>query len=450
MSKPPSTLARSTAWWCFIVGVALYLLLSPQALSALGIPYDEPGGSNPLVKIHAGTWLIAIAFVLMLTAFGSPLRTAAALVSSRKLLSAYFACQAFVLVWAVLWHGSSGAANIIDSLLIPAIAAVTVSMFEAQRRYRCLQLIVGMLVVNSLLGIGETLMHTRLIPLTIGSQPVIEDIFRPSALFGHPLTNSMITATLLPAVLYLRISTAWKSAIALLLWVGVLAFGGRTGFVLSTLAYGVCFIVLLTRMTVQGRFGYTQITGGLLLGMVGVVLIASAIAASGIGERIFLSLSWDGSAAVRVRIWDVFDYLDIKGWLVGVDPTDLPLLNSRLGLEESEAIENFWLVMFLRVGWSGFVVFASGMVLAFAWLWRSSHGALRVAVCLFFVIASSNNSLATKTDALVLLMLVVGITQAMPGMRRTDPGVQPAPPRRRAESRATSPSPAWRVRHETR
>ncbi|MDB5819325.1 MAG: rane protein [Rhizobacter sp.] len=450
MFDPPSALARRVAWWFFIAGVAAYLLLSPQALSAIGIPYDEPGGSNPFVKIHIGTWLIMAAFGLMLTAYGNPLRTAASLSTTHRLLAVLLAFQVFVLVWAVAWHGGSGAANIIDSLLLPVLATVTVTMFEASRRYRCLELIVAVLVVNALLGIGEALMHTRLIPLTIGSQVVIEDIFRPSALFGHPLTNSMITATLLPAVLYLRISTAWRSAIALLLWIAVLAFGGRTGFVLSTIAYGLCLAVLLVRTTAQGRFSYVQITGGLLLAMVGIAVLASAIAATGIGERIFVSLSWDGSAAVRVRIWDVFDYLNIRNWLIGVEPADLPALNDRLGLADSEAIENFWLVMFLKLGLSGFVVFASAMVCAFAWLWRSSHGAMRVGVCLFFIIASSNNSLATKTDALMLLMVVVGITHRMTATRRAGLSVPEAAPRRRPTSRSWSSSPVWGRRHETR
>jgi hypothetical protein len=450
MTESPSAFTRRVAWWFFIVGVAIYLLLSPQALSALGIPYDEPGGSNPLAKIHPGTWLIVVACGLTLTAHGNPLRTAGAFLSTHRLLAGYFGCQLFVLAWAVAWHGSSGAANIIDSLLMPFVALATLLMLEAARRYRCLELIVALLVLNALIGLGESLMHQRLIPLTIGHYEVIEDIFRPSALFGHPLTNSMVTATLLPAVLYLRVSPAWRGALAVLLWISVLAFGGRTAFVLSTLAYGLCVVVLLARSVSQGRFSYVQLIGGLLFGMLGIVLLAAVIATTGIGERIFASLSWDGSAAVRVRVWEVVDHLRIQDLLVGVDPTDMPRLNDQIGLAESEAIENFWLVMFLKLGWPGFLAFVSAMAFAFAWLWRSSHGAMRVACCLFFVIATSNNSLATKTDALVLLMLVVGITHRLVPRGRALAAPYASAAMRRPRVPPSRRSPAWTHQHDAR
>ena len=44
--------------------------------------------------------------------------------------------------------------------------------------------------------------------------------------------------TLLPLPLYLRIAMPWRAALMLLLWVGLLAFGGRTAFVLATIRDG--------------------------------------------------------------------------------------------------------------------------------------------------------------------------------------------------------------------
>jgi hypothetical protein len=401
------------AWWLFASGVALYLLLSAPTLDLLGIAYEAPGGAF-FEKVHPGTWLIVLAYVVSLPAYGHPFRTIAAQLRAEPLLAAYLACLFVVLGWTLSRHGASGAAFMLDTLLMPAMCVFTLSMLDSRKQYKCLVLIIALLVVNTALGIGETLVQARLLPLRVaGGSEIIEDIFRPSALLGHPLTNAMVTVTLLPAVLCLRIGNLWRGALMLLLWIGALAFGGRTAFVFATLGYGSYFLYHALRSTLQGRFSYLQLTGGALVGTAGAATLAATVFATGIGERLFKSLTWDGSAAVRYRIWDVFDFLSTTDMLIGVSPERIARLGALIGLEGSEAIENFWLAMYLQLGWIGFVPFLIAMACMFAWLWRRSRGAMRVAVVLFFIVATSNNSLATKTIVLVMIVSVTAISRRL-------------------------------------
>ena len=69
--------------------------------------------------------------------------------------------------------------------------------------------------------------------------------------------------------------------------------------------------------------------------------------------------------------------------LVGSPPECVAALGARIGLSASGAIENFWLLPFLQLGWFGFIPFVIAMGCMFAWCWRSLHGAMRLAVLLF-------------------------------------------------------------------
>ena len=413
MTRSPAGLMKECAWWLFITGLMLYMLLSAQALNVLGISYEAPGGMF-FEKMHPGTWLIACSCVLLLVAHGNPLGVAASLLRSRPLLAIYAACQVFVLGWTLSRHGASGAAFMIDTLIMPAICVFTLAMIDSRRYYTCLVVILTILIINTLIALVETLLQARLIPMHIsGFEQIVEETFRPSALLGHPLTNSIVTVTLMPAVLYLRIPKAWQSVLLLLLWVGALAFGGRTGFILATALYGTYFFARVVSTAVRGGFSYLQITGGLLAAIVVAACVVAIVMASPIGERIFKTLTWDASAEVRSQVWDVLNYLSPENMLMGVSPAEITKLGERIGLGSSEAIENFWLVMFLQFGWIGFIPFLVAISCVFAWLWRSSRGAMRVAVILFFAVASSNNSLATKTIAFVMLLVTVELTRRL-------------------------------------
>jgi hypothetical protein len=429
--EPVSAQGRLIGWWLFATGLALYMLLSAQGLLALGIPYEAPWGPF-IAKLHPGTWLIVLAYLTLLTSYGNPMRVAGSQMAAQPLLGIYLGCVAFIFVWSVARHGPSGAAFIIDTLITPALCAHVVLMLDSRQRHMCLAMIVAVLVANTLIGLAEGMLQHRLIPFRIASEAeIVEDFFRPTALMGHPLTNALITASLLPVAIYLRIGMAWRCLIMMLLWIGVLAFGGRTSFVVATLLYGGCFGIMVTGNILRGRFSYLQLLGGALATVFVATLAGLAIAVSGIGERVFRNLVWDNSASVRTRIWNVFDFVSAPDMLVGVSPSAIADLVWRLGLHgPGETIENFWLGMALQLGAIGFVPFAIAMGAAMWWLWKSSRGAMRLSVAVFFISASSNNSLSSKTVGLAMLFVAVALVRnrtvpstSRPHGRRFNPAV---------------------------
>lgn len=396
------------AWVLLVTAVSAYMLLSASMLLRLGIPYDAPYGPA-IAKLHPGTYCLFLAWFTALSSHGNPLRVLGNQFSRQPLLTAYLACMLGVFVWAVFRHGTSGAAFIIESLWTPAIVAFTLDLLDARRQRQIVQMVLVLLACNALLAVGEALTPQRLTPLHVGRSDIVaEEYFRASAFLGHPLHNALITAALLPAVTLLPWSRFWKLVFVGTLMLSLLAFGGRTSVVLAVLLYGAYAAWRVLVSVVRGRVSYLQLTGGSLALMLALTSMIGVVAATGLGSRIFNNLKIDSSASVRMRVWDAFGYLsDIDLWM-GVAPAQIDHISLRMGLDPNyEAIENFWIYLFMQFGVIGFVPFLIGLTCLMLVLLRAATPPMRIAVLLYLLVASTANTLASKTVSLMLLVLVI-------------------------------------------
>lgn len=396
------------AWVLLVAAVSAYMLLSASMLLRLGIPYDAPYGPS-IAKLHPGTYCLFLAWFMALASHGNPLRVLGHQFARQPLMTAYLACMLGVFLWAVFRHGTSGAAFIIESLWTPAIVAFTLDLLDARRQRQIVQMVLVLLACNALLAVGEALTPQRLTPLHVGRSDIVaEEYFRASAFLGHPLHNALITATLLPAVTLLPWSRLWKLVFVGTLMLSLLAFGGRTSVVLAMLLYGAYAAWRVLASVVRGRVSYLQLTGGSLALMLALTSMIGVVAATGLGSRIFNNLKIDSSASVRMRVWDAFGYLsDIDLWM-GVAPAQIDHISLRMGLDPNyEAIENFWIYLFMQFGVIGFVPFLIGLACLMIVLFRAATPPMRIAVLLYLLVASTANTLASKTVSLMLLVLVI-------------------------------------------
>ena len=391
-----------------VTAVVAYMLLSAQTLLRLGIPYDAPFGP-PVAKIHPGTYCLLLAWFMALISHGNPLRILAAQMTRHRRLAASFFCMVVVFVWVLYRHGASGAAFIIEALWTPAIAVFTLYLLDARRHRQIVQIVLLLLAGNAVLAIGEVLLQTRLIPLSALTDGVVaEPYFRASAFLGHPLHNAMITVSLLPAVFLLPWSLPSRLIVALLLALSVLTFGGRASLVFGMAFYGSYAVSRVLLDILRGRFSYLQLTGGTLAVLLGAGSLVALVATTGLGARIFDNLQMDSSATVRLRVWDAFNYLSSNDLWFGIAPAEIDHISLRIGLDPLyEAIENFWIYLFMQFGIIGFVPFLIGLACLVAVMWKAATPPMRVAIAVYFVVASSANTLASKTISLLLLTLVI-------------------------------------------
>lgn len=420
--------------------LAAYLILSPALLSALGIPYDAPYGPF-WFKLHPGDYPLLLALACSLAAYGNPLSELLRRLRAQPLLAAYLLAMALAFAYSLLRHGPSGSAFFIDTLMMPAAIALILLPLEPARLRRLFALLLAAVAVNAAIGLAEAALQRHLVPYTVaGGVAVIEDKFRATALRGHPLENALLTGVALLAALDAPLRPLRRWALCALLVLALLAFGGRASFLLSALALAAFAGARAWAGLRAGRYGYLHIVGAALAALIAAPVAAAAVWKSGLGARIFQGLYLDDSAAVRLRVFDVFDHLDGYDLLFGIAPQRIQELAARIGLAQNlEAIENFWLFMLLQLGAFGFAVFAAGLGCGLYWLWRRAGPGARWALLAFALTASTTNSLASKTSALTLLFALLC---SLRGYRSAPaPAARPAPARpRRIAMRSGAPA----------
>jgi hypothetical protein len=398
-----------------LVAVLVTMCVSAPLLSLLGVPYDAPDGFF-LLKLHPGTWITLSALTLSLAVRGNPLRELGRSLAAQPPVAIYLGTVMAMLLYSALRYGPSGAAFFIDTLLVPGLLALLLARMGPAGLRWLPPLLVAILLTNETIGVIEQLLQHRLIPNTVlGGKLLHEDVFRATALMGHPLTNAAITGFGL-FLLYrlprpwMRIATCWLGCIALL------SFGGRTA-----LGVNVTLLVLIAtvnglRCLRAGRLSYRGLTGGGALLILLPAAVAAPIMLGGVGARIIAKLGWDESAEVRATSLTIYQHMSLDQVLFGMSPAEIATSMREIGLHlPDEAIENFWVALSVQVGVILLACFAVGF-LVFLWhLGRRNSWPIRWALVGFVLIASTSNSLSAKDILLFAVVVMSFAASVMPG-----------------------------------
>ncbi|MBL8330141.1 MAG: VpsF family polysaccharide biosynthesis protein [Rubrivivax sp.] len=389
------------AWRLLLAGLWLHLLLSAHGLLTLGYPYEAPLLGPFPFKIHPGTYLVALALLTALAARGHPLRAAWVAARAEPLLAIHLGVMVGCLAWVIWRHGTSGAAFIVDTHWLPAMMALALWHMDDRRRAVLLRVLAVFIAANALIALGENALGQRLVPLYLQGQAsgfAAEDHFRSSALMGHPLTSAKVTAMLLPLALLLPMRATWRWVHVALLLLSMLAFGGRAALGISVVVYGSWAVISMLARLVQGRYSYLQLTGGTVLLLLAVSLLAGVVIVTGLGERIFASLYLDNSASVRLRVWQAYDFVSAEQLWFGISAREIDGVALQLGLDpDYEAIENGWIYLSLQFGLVVFVFWLIGFGCLVFWLMRQAPGLVAAGVVVYLITASTSNSFASKT-----------------------------------------------------
>lgn len=412
--------------------VGARLLVSSYLLLELGIRYQVPGGGF-LVKLHPGTYLLLLAFLALLAGErANPLGVVMGMLRARPGIALYAAATLAFLGYSGLRYGPSGAAFIIDTLLTPALAVMILDRLGQAAARRLLALLVAFIVVNSLVALGEAVTHRRLLPLVSEGVPLYIDPFRASALIGHPLQNSIHTAT----NMFIVLAAGWRAgvrwALVTLMMLALLTFGSRAALFTTVIALALYAAMTAAELAARRRLSYLGITGGLALIGLALPVFAVVVVEYELGERILRHLRWDDSAEVRLASLSAFDLITPEQLLFGISPQSIATLLHRLNIDPNfEAIENPWVLLILQMGLVMFVPFVMAL-LGFVWsIGRGAPLAAKISLAVFLIIASTNNSFAGKSPVLLIQFLAVAAVrraaEVNPDSRAADGRAWPAP-----------------------
>jgi hypothetical protein len=361
----------------------------------LGVPYYHEGG-NPIFKIHIYSYLLIFSSFYVIFKIG--FQKAIELISkNNNYLWFYLLSVLYVAVSGLFNNGIGGMAYVVDTLLMPVFALFLAFNLNDDYRSKLIKLFFICLVINSSVAILEFILHKNFIPRLA---PVWD--FRSWAFLSHPLNNALITSCLMFLVVYnFRIQK--KLFFIMFFVIALLSFGGRVGFILVALV--LCFLSLkeMTRFIFhKTKFSYIDIIFIHLFMIFSFVFLAVAFQI-GLGARIFGGLEMDGSAQTRLDVFLLFEYITMNELFWGVDKKFYLLVESILGVP---TIENTWIAWLFQFGLVASLPLSSSLIYLLYCLSKGSYY-LKIVTVLFLIVCSANNSLSTKSPALMFYVLAL-------------------------------------------
>ncbi len=382
--------------------VASLFGLSHLMLGWLGVRYEVPGGSV-LEKVHPGTWLALLAFLIAMFASSDPLGRLERITRRHGGLI-FFAGAWLVLLFHAVINLRLPFTPLIDSFLLPMLLLVLLDELDDRRTRRIALFIHAFMAINALLGIFEVASGWRLTPFVIGELNQGDD-WRATALLGHPLNNAGLTAIylLMLALGSAGLAAPLRLALFVLNLAAMPAFGGRVALVLLLALLAFIGLARLARVLAGARFSARAASLALLLAPLGAVILVLALDAGLLDRFLQRFIDDKGSAQARLLMLELMRHVPDQELLWGPDAARVAALMKQQGLV---GLESFWVAFLLTYGAFASLVFFAGLLAFLHDLWRAIGPRMVPVIAFFLLEASTSVSLSAKTTSLGLLVLM--------------------------------------------
>jgi hypothetical protein len=400
-----------------LLAIVLIWAVPTTLLTHWKIQYATSGGSF-YEKLHPATYVVILAFGLLLLRGTDPIGALNRMFSDAKLTLIFLLCWSLMLVHTfVLGRPFTG---IIDTFLLPLLFCLVLWQLSPDQRKPLVWAVHLLMFVNISLAYYEYVSGRRLIPLTLGNVLITSD-WRSAGLLGHPLSAAGLVGAYVLALLVRPdvMGSPTLRVLALFYSLGsLMAFGGRTTLV----------VVLLVLALIAGRAGFRLIRGAriplpvVLATMCMAFLVVAGIVAlldAGAFDKMLLRFSSDkGSAWARVASVNLLGQFDWGELVLGPDPIRATALQSMMGLDFG--IENFWIACIVQYGIVHTTLITIGLACLFAEVLRRSQPAAGVLVLFIIVIALSSVSFSSKDTKLAGHVILIVLLLSREGFSTTD------------------------------
>lgn len=293
---------------------------------------------------------------------------------------------------------------LLNVLVLPLVVSYILDYPSLIDRNKVQNIILKFFVIECFLAVVERIFKFNTFPVISDSGIALDwtwEGFRSTAFQSHPLSNALIVFTIMNFILCSSLPIRKRYSYWLLGLISLLCFNTRSSMVGCCLLFGV---FALKRILNRGIGKKEKI---ILLACLCVFPIAVFVLFRyGLGNRLLeLGLFDDSSAVVRVKIFEIFDFYQLKDFILGYPAEKIDDILLVSGLSDY-CIENYWLVYILKFG----IVFT--ILIAYFYgsffirlLERTSSFHKLFLLGGFLLISSTNNSLATDSIALSVLTL---------------------------------------------
>ncbi len=390
---------RTLLYKSIIIIIALSFILGGYALEQLGIQYASSGGSA-IFKIHAYSYITLILFALLSINIGYN-NILISLGEFYKIWLLSLSLLIFVIIYGVALHGLSGMAYLVNTFLSPLLIIPLLFNLSVKQLERVLRILAYFLLLNSVTSICEFIFKARVWELPYEQY----GFFRSSAFLTHPLNNALVTISIslmlmnrtkAPQFLYLFIST-----------IALFAYGGRASLAVFLLSSFIISMPLIWRFFTVGVYtNKLKLALLLLTGYISIIIFYFIAMETGITDRIMSKLYIDGSATARFDIFYLLKQLSFSEWIYGASSNLRSSIEIYLGIS---IIENYIVGWIFSFGLLGAIPLFLAFSLPLLFFFMLGDIYQRVSISAFFLASLSNNSLTTKTPALLFLYITLAI-----------------------------------------
>ncbi|MDV7102878.1 VpsF family polysaccharide biosynthesis protein [Vibrio sp. TH_r3] len=336
----------------FAASVISLITLSTDVLALFGYRYGDPY-ANFIFKFHPQVYFICICFLMVCMKQGlSGLKNI--LLAKNIFWSLVICILCFLYVTIIL---KKPLTTIITTWLCPMfLLALYLHCSNSQKQF-LYKICIYIIIVNALLGVYEYVFSHHVIPKNYFSAVDGElldlsewDFYRSVALYGHPLT-----ATLISGLVVIGLSAKARTTnlckldrIALMVsWVSLPAFGGRTAIAVTVMLVFIMMLSNISNVIKQGVSHKKMIL--FLVGLFVTPLIILLAFDFGLFDKLIDRLNDDnGSAATRLVALQIFFDTPVLSLLLGDFSNEL--FNRQISFGTSYGIEVFWLAIILSWG----------------------------------------------------------------------------------------------------
>jgi hypothetical protein len=403
------------------LAVLVLFLVSSKVLQWIGLPYSVSGGSA-LAKFHPATFLSLAALALTAASVGPGRLLASAAIGRPGLVA--FAFAILLLFFQAVVVQKLPLSAIADTFVMPLALFLSIISLSDRAGGRLATWLHVIFFANSAIGYFEYVTGLRLTPYYQGAEIITYD-WRATALFGHPLSNALMTGVYL-LVLSGRGGRRFDIGLRAFLIVfnlgAMAAFGGRAATV-----------VALGLLGARAAFAGLSVLAGQRFSRRAVLVVTVAVTLVGtLGTLAILGGFLDsfldrfqndyGSADTRVAMFHVFDGTNWHDYLFAPDLKHIAANQQRLDL--AIAIESFIVAFFAYYGAVTTILFFSGLFAFSAEIVRAVGVSALLPLGYYFTVSSTSTGIANKTidlamiTAMLLLFLGRRFLPSAPGALR--------------------------------
>jgi hypothetical protein len=370
--------------------------------------------ASTIEKIHPSTYLAVLTIASFFRVTGGGLYRD----MRQKAVWMIAATLIFLVVYSMTSNGEGGGENsvLVVTFMSAGLFALVLSEADEKTQGEIFWFVSLFLFFNSTVGIVEGMSGFRLLPYVVSSE-IIDWDNRPTALLGHPLSNSFITGAWVLALLMQasRDSFRFRSAVVVVFHLlAMVIFGGRASLVL-TISIAAIYLVLRALVAlVYRRNGRDVIVAVVMIyaAALSVPLLLSSGAADMIIDRFVDSR---GSDETRYAAFQMLSSLTAGEWWLGIPISTRQAFLVAGG--STHGIEISWISLVLQFGAP---IALSLLICAYLLLRSSMPKGMERFMLLAYFFAASFTSLSIGGKSLFISQTLVILTCISASMARKE------------------------------